>query len=174
MRLSWQHGLSRVLALSAPLFAALMIAGCSSSGRFAGPSWNLTGGKGATPIPERPLAQSPQTAHPSASEPNTPAYRGGRDPVTGRALGTPPAVLQPQSQGASHPAQPLAPSAQRLVQAPSRGAASPSHHRTIEVRPGQSLAAIAGEHRVSISALMQANGLRDPYITPGQQLIIPR
>ena len=29
---------------------------------------------------------------------------------------------------------------------------------------------IAGEHRVSIASLMQANGLRDPYVIPGQHV----
>jgi LysM repeat protein len=45
--------------------------------------------------------------------------------------------------------------------------------RTVEVLPGHSLAVIAARHRVSIAALMAANKMRDPYVYPGQVLILP-
>jgi hypothetical protein len=57
--------------------------------------------------------------------------------------------------------------------APPPRSSTGAQSRTIEVRPGQSLAMIAAEHRVSIAALMQANGLRDAYVIPGQMLTIP-
>lgn len=158
---------------------ASTLAACSSGGKLGGPSWNLTGGKGAAPIPERPIhANPPQAAgHPAPERP--PIYRGGRDPVSGRA----PAWGSPQGFDTSRaPAQqPVgAPPASGNAQpssaplyTPPRPAAGPAGARTIEVRPGQSLSLIAAEHRVSIASLMQANGLRDAYVIPGQTLVIP-
>jgi murein DD-endopeptidase MepM/ murein hydrolase activator NlpD len=45
--------------------------------------------------------------------------------------------------------------------------------RTIEVQEGDSLYGIAKRYGVSISALMDANGLRGGSIKPGQQLVLP-
>jgi hypothetical protein len=180
MRLSWPYGFARAVAVTVPLIAALLSAGCSNTGRFAGPSWNLTGGKGSAPLPPQPVyQQQPQAAGLPASARHAPSYQNGRDPITGRTpgFGSPqhgmdarplPPPTQPQ-QSQPRPAQPPA-----YRPGPASGTATPLQHRMVEVRPGQSLAAIAGEQRVSIAALMQANGLRDPYVIPGQQLIIPR
>ena len=46
---------------------------------------------------------------------------------------------------------------------------------TYTVRRGDTLAAIAGRHRSSVSELSQLNGIRPPnyVIQPGQQLIVP-
>jgi hypothetical protein len=181
---------ARPCGLFVPLVLALALSGCSSS-KLSGPSWNLTGGKGATPIPERPINPNPpQAAGLPAPERQPPIYRGGRDPVSGRApgWGTPPAgfdnrasqpqAAQPQYQGQPPAYVPGASAPGAPVYAPSGGAAMPSAGsgngpRTVDVRPGQSLASIAAENRVSIASLMQANKLRDAYVIPGQQLVIP-
>lgn len=187
MRYPGQCALRRASSLLVParlaaLCAALMIAGCSGGGRFAGPSWNLTGGKGAAPLPEQPIHRQPQAAGLPAPERQPPIYRGGRDPVSGRA----PGWGAPQSGFETRPLPQASPQQNQMQQpavrqpdtrtpsSPSRGAQGAPAGHLVEVRPGQSLAMIAGEHRVSIASLMQANGLRDPYIIPGQQLVIPQ
>jgi hypothetical protein len=184
---------ARPCGLFVPLVLALALAGCSSS-KLSGPSWNLTGGKGATPIPERSINPNPpQAAGLPAPERQPPIYRGGRDPVSGRApgWGTPPAGFdnrssQPPSAqpSSSQPYQSQPPAYNPGAVAPGApvyspgGAAMPTAApgygpRTVDVRPGQSLASIAADNRVSIASLMQANKLRDAYVIPGQQLVIP-
>lgn len=171
---------ARAFGRIVPVLAfAVTVAGCSASGKLSGPNWNLTGGKGAAPIPERPInAHPPQPAGLPAPERQPPIYRGGRDPVSGRAptWGGPPQGFQPRA--AQHPAtQPLQPTSQPAatpVYRPQSGAAPGGYAPPrIEVKPGQSLASIATQHRVSIASLMQVNGLRDAYVIPGQTLVIP-
>jgi LysM domain len=174
------------------LAAALVVAGCSNSGRFAGPSWNLTGGKDAVLLPPKQgLPPQPTSAAPDQPPPPV-VYRGGRDPITGRAPqwgGPQPGIERTQLAPLPEPAQPAAspnlqPIQTRPPQAPhslpqQTPAARPKAAEvtprggTVEVRPGQSLASIAGEHRVSIASLMSTNSLRDPYVIPGQILKLP-
>ena len=141
--------------------SSLLVSACASGGTFPGPSWNLTGAKDAAQMP-------PKAIVPAHSQPVPPVtYRGGRNPVSGRALAfgsSPHAYALP-------PAQP--PSAAQAL--PSVQAPAPAVRASqVEVRPGQSLATIASEQRVSIASLMAANKLRDPYVIPGQVLTIPR
>lgn len=144
--------------------ACLCLGACSGGSTFPGPSWNLTGGRQAAELPAKPVATplAPQQS------PNT--YRGGRDPVTGRAA----------TFGGSPQAFPLPPAAPDIAaRTPPPAATQPMpvpgvRASQVEVRPGQSLAAIAAEQRVSIASLMAANKLRDPYVIPGQVLAIPR
>ena len=139
--------------------AALLVGACSGAGTFPGPSWNLTGGKDATRPPQQPST----------------TYRGGRDPITGRSAtwggtpqGGPPPAIEVQPLPAAMPPPPS------LRQSPSPAHVPAVRASQVEVRPGQSLAAIAAEQRVSIASLMAANKLRDPYVIPGQVLVIPR
>jgi hypothetical protein len=188
MRFSPWAALGRPYGVSMAAAAALFLAGCSANAKLSGPSWNLTGGKGATPIPERPInANPPQPAAVPQPNGNVPVYRGGRDPVSGRAptWGAPPQgfATQPQQSPPAYvpPQQPAsapqpsynAPAYTPPVQQPRAPVATQNGARTVEVRPGQSLAIIASEQRVSIAALMQANNLRDAYVIPGQTLVIP-
>lgn len=161
---------------------ALLLAGCSNGPTLKGPSWNLTGSRNAVPT------ASPQTAiTPPAPQP---AYRGGRDPVTGRAQteGAPspaiaaapapqpphtPPVAAPQVRTAAVTPPPM-PVVQPTPPAQPMATASGGRPQVVEVKQGDSLAKIAAEHKVSIASLMQANKLRDPYISPGQWLVMPR
>jgi hypothetical protein len=153
--------------------ATALLAACSNATRFNdGPTWSLTGGKDAAPPP------------PGRVEPT---YRGGRDPATGRAV---------QQQGAMAPGAPagngqyIAPPPRPYDQAPAaqpgavpaRGVAGATYaqlgtntyaRKIVTVQPGDSLASVAAAHRVSIASLMFANNLRDAYVSPGQQLVIP-
>lgn len=158
----------RVAALVTGLACALVAAGCSNKS-MPGPSWNLTGhGDLARRPPEPVYAEPPRAAAlppPATAQPSA-TYRGGRDPVTGRAPayhGTEPVVSQPQPRGSAPAAAPRPPSV----------AAANSRVRSVEVRPGQTLSMIANDNRVSIASLMAANNLRDPYLIPGQVLVIP-
>ena len=169
-------GLGRMMPFVAVATVCAVTSGCSNSGRFAGPSWNLTGGKDTLPMPSQPVYATP--TQPPVSAPGQPqppvVYRGGRDPVTGRAL-------PPVGSRQTIEQMPLAPPAEPRsapMQAGQTPIGQPSSYRparpgTVEVKPGQSLAIIASEHRVSIASLMTANQLRDPYVIPGQQLVIP-
>ena len=145
---------------------SVLVSACSGASSFPGPSWNLTGGKDAAQLPPKTpaVALTPQ--------PPLSSYRGGRDPVTGRA---------PSFGGSSQafslpPAQPPSPGTAPTLPAASRPPAQVLNVRAaqVEVRPGQSLATIAADQRVSIASLMAANKLRDPYVIPGQVLTIPR
>lgn len=153
--------------------ATALLAGCSNATRFNdGPTWSLTGGKDAAPPP------------PGRTEP---AYRGGRDPVTGRAVqqqsgiapGAPPANGQhlpppPRPYDQALAAQPGTPPARGVAGVASTQLGSNAYgRRIITVQPGDSLAGVAAAHRVSIASLMFANNLRDAYVLPGQQLVIP-
>jgi hypothetical protein len=167
--------------------ASAMLAGCSASGSIRGPSWNLTGGRDSVPPPPKPAEPLRPVATPSAPAAPVVTYRGGRDPVTGRApsLGGPPQGLDQrgwdrgpesvQPMPVNRPA--AAPVMERAPLPPVAPAAAPvinkQGHRTVDVLPGHSLAMIAKRHNVSIAALMQVNGLRDPYVYPGQQLVLP-
>lgn len=196
------------LSSGAPLRAALLAAavslgGCGNGPSISGPSWNLTGSRtSVAPSPSTSITQPPKTE---------PVYRGGRDPVTGRAEPEAPApakvaALAPPTQ---LPAQaPALAAAPKLVQPPSHAtppppttAAAPTPTPTptltpvaaattalapvavmkpagrpqvVEVKQGDSLARIASEYKVSIASLMHANKLRDPYIAPGQWLVLPK
>ena len=170
MRISSGAAASR-RAFFVAVCAATGLGACSSGSTFPGPSWNLTGGKDtAQPKPIAPLDARETSRPPDPTKPAA-TYRGGRDPVTGRAPpwgGTSQAVALPPAQ--------LAPVGQSL---PPPQAAAPAHAPAprasqVEVKPGQSLSTIAAEQRVSIAALMTANRLRDPYVIPGQVLIVPR
>ena len=50
---------------------------------------------------------------------------------------------------------------------------APSAVGTVEVRQGDTLYSLARSHNVAVSALMKANGLRDPNLHLGQKLVIP-
>jgi hypothetical protein len=164
----------RVSTLLAVVSLALVMGACSHT-TMPGPTWNLTGGKDRAPLPPKAIYAEPprQAALPPTPPSQLPVapYRGGRDPITGRAPtfggtqpglqptpATPPAMTQPS------------PAEQRSQAAPAQN----SRGRVVEVRPGQTLTMIAAEQRVSLASLMAANNLRDPYLIPGQMLTIPR
>jgi hypothetical protein len=182
------HGRSAFLRTVIPfviIAGSVGLAGCSASGSIRGPSWNLTGGRDAVPPPPKPVEPIRPAAMPHEA-PAPHAYRGGRDPVTGRAptWGGAPQGFEPRDRerpSASIPPSPVlraAPPPPSVQMAPlppmtSRPAPQAAAPRTVEVLPGQSLAMIAKRNNISIAVLMQANNLRDPYVFPGQVLILP-
>jgi hypothetical protein len=150
-----RHVVMSVLVLAAG------VAGCSNSTRLEGkPQWSLTGGREQLPPPAPATAQTPQ-------------YKGGRDPVTGRA----PPYSMPSDRVERVPlGEPRAAGSVAALPAGTSAALDAGKHNgrpVIEVRPGDSLASIAREHRVAIASLMFANGLRDAYVYPGQKLVLP-
>lgn len=170
-RPSARVGRSAVFAVISLAFAL----GACSHNSMPGPTWNLTGGKDRAPLPPKPIyAEPPRHSAlplPVPSQQPVVTYRGGRDPITGRA---------PSLGGTQPGLQPLQAPSPALTQprpADQRSDVLPAHKggaRVVEVRPGQSLSMIATEQRVSIASLMAANNLRDPYLIPGQTLTIPR
>ncbi len=57
---------------------------------------------------------------------------------------------------------------------PRQIAARPSAGTVVQVQDGDTITDIASRHKVSISAIMSENRLKDPNIFPGMQLRIPR
>ena len=49
----------------------------------------------------------------------------------------------------------------------------PVSNNTIEVQPGDTLTALAKQHRVSVAELMSVNNLQSPIVRPGQKLALP-
>jgi len=162
------------LAALAAASAAVLVGACSSTpSRFqqSRPSYGLTGGA------ENLQSSAPSGVHSDApvesngaqrrDDPHANAvYRGGRDPLTGKAQpptwGSPPTVGQPgQAQQAG-------------VAAPRTGQRSQVAGRTvIEVGEGDTLYGLSTKYRVSMNSIMLANGLNDPSLAPGQRLVIP-
>ena len=106
-------------------------------------------------------------------------YKGGRDPVSGIAPnldGTlpepPPPQRKAQSAGAGRAI--AATRAQTVAIAqPSASASSVVAGPTVQVQPGDTLSKIARTNGVSVTALMQVNGLSTPAIMAGQTLVLP-
>ena len=130
----------RVAPLS-PVLAALMLGACGSSGPGRmpdGPNWSLAD---KPPVALGGAGASPQTAAPNAGP--SYEYRGGRNPVTGRAA---------------------------QIGATSAAAVAP---RRVEIRKGDTLHGLSLTYHVSVKALMEANNLSTTTIIPGKKLVIP-
>ncbi len=176
------------------LSACTLVQGCSSSNRDGGgggSSWKLWGNDSAR---NEQTAANKSAPHETSKQPSSfdndgppasPVYRGGRDPVTGRASNewppASPAPIQsatlaplpaspPQYPIQSNPAPSYRPSAP-YASAPGAIAASPGG--VVEVKHGDTLYRIAKENNVTVPALMQANGLPNETIKLGQRLNIP-
>ena len=154
------------------------------------------------PIPRESMRQSqaplaPQGDYrPDSREDYRPAYRSGpRDgdrmaqPQGGdssvRMAGLPePYDRSPPQRSIASPTPPAPPASYDAGRVPSRSippqatfnppvkSAQPQGE-TIEVRPGDTLFALAKKHRVPMSELMQANSLTSPQLKIGQQLVLP-
>lgn len=201
--------LSSARPAAVAIVAMLALAGCSNGPSLSGPSWNLTGSRMSVSTPPKVMSQ-PASADANAPQP---VYRGGRDPVTGRASADgapaqplaslasppttvaaatpppagPPAAPPPRSVAAPAAVQASVPQAAPVpavapppTQAPPVAVSAPSavpsgqRPQVVEVQQGDSLAKLASQYKVSIASLMQANKLRDPYISPGQWLVLPK
>ena len=142
---------------------------------------------------EQTAAAQPRSAYDADAPPAAqPLYRGGRDPVSGRAQDWAPAAPAHQSQPTAVERSAIAPMptyAPPPVSHPNAYAPPPQAHgagvpraapqatasgpTNIEVRHGETLYRIARAHNVTVPALMQANGLTSETIRAGQRLNIP-
>jgi LysM repeat protein len=147
--------------------AATGVAGCAKSNPD-GPTWSLTGSRGAAPLPPEPISPRPE-------------YKGGRDAQTGlaRAPGPQPiTAIQPARHAAVEIA-PLPPIAGQAANTKPAAAPAARPGRTadgrtiIDVQTGDTLTSISAAHHVSVAALMFANNLRSPAVQPGMRLVLP-
>ena len=148
---------------------------------------------GNDPAHRGTIARPPSAYDLDGPPPRTaePAYRGGRDPVSGRAdnwppaapppvasrppapvpqYNSPPAAAYPQSAYAQPPASPYGYTSPAYRPAPVPAPAGPG---SVEVRQGDTLYRIARAYNVTVPELMQANGLQNESIRPGQRIYIP-
>lgn len=168
-----------------------------------GNSWSLSGNDSTrarqadAPPPQRPREEWRQPANFEADAPGgyppRGTYRGGRDPLTQRAEQWPPAAPPgerasvatlppaapppvttvaaapaPQTYRTLPPQQPSAvPPAAQIPYAPAASAG------TVQVRAGDTLYRIAMAHKVTVQAIMQANGMTSETVKAGQRLVIP-
>jgi LysM repeat protein len=175
----------RIIAGWSIIALASLLSACSSSR-----STNEARLGGDDPAP----AASRQASQPAWQQPSRydadgapqPAYRGGRDPVSGRAQEWAPAAPHqpaPTQSAALPPLPPATPAHQQY--APPPYAANPpvntppptreamASGNSIEVRHGDTLYRIARAYGVTVPAIMQANNLPNETIRPGQRLTIP-
>lgn len=130
--------------------AMLMLGGCGGGNLGpmpSGPSWSLAD---KTPASLGGASATDQASAATAASPYE--YRGGRDPVTGRA------------DGVQSPVPPIAPAAAQ---------AAGAQGRSVVIRKGDTLHGLSLTHRVSVKALMAANNMKSTVIIPGKTLIIP-
>ncbi len=120
---------------------------------------------------------APTYQPPAASRRQSPPYPSQTrpEPQTRAAALPPSTARQPYRTLTS-------PSPARTTTAPARSAPRPaatrpspsSNPRLVEVQPGDTLIGLADRHNVSISELMNINGLSSPVLRPGQKLLLPR
>lgn len=177
----------RIIAGCSIIALAGFLSACSSS---RSTSEARLGGDDPPPAASHQLSQ-PAWQQPSRYDADgapQPAYRGGRDPVSGRAQEWAPAAphqpaptqsaalpplpsaapaQQPYGQQPYHPHQ----ARQQYAPLPTREAMASGN--SIEVRQGDTLYRISRAYGVTVPAIMQANNLPSETIRPGQRLTIP-
>lgn len=136
--------------------------------------------QGCSSTPDTAVAPSgaaqppPKTSGFEADGPPSVTYRGGRDPITGKAAEWTPngpvetsAIAPPPSPGRPLPGARSAPQ-------PLAASAGIGLQGKVKVRPGDTLDSIAQAHGITVTALMQANRMTGRSIKVGQQLVIPQ
>lgn len=130
------------LVLSA---TAGMLGACSGNSNVSdGPGWSLAD---KTPVALGAAGASTKTTNAAASPYD---YRGGRDPVTGRAA----------TIGAPEPA--------------IAGETTDPVPRMVQIKKGDTLHGLSLTYHVSVKAIMAANNLTSSLIIPGKTLVIPQ
>lgn len=164
------------------LLAATTIGACSASiTQDEGPGWSLAERSGGSAAPTRsePLDLS-QTDDRGAARPNPTAaapgygYKGGRDPVTGKAN-----VVEGNSEKIDVPVKSV--KATAAVGAATKPLSAPTTAtqpkatggRETIVAKGDTLHGLSLKHHVSVKSIMTANNLTTSKIYPGQKLVIP-
>jgi murein DD-endopeptidase MepM/ murein hydrolase activator NlpD len=159
------HGVAVALALA--------VGGCSADvTRFDFPSFGLTSKgneTGSLPTPPESVARRDRSFDDAPGAP--PRGAGLGDAARGDRLANAPDYAPPPNAGYAPGPDRNAP--RRLDRAPPpRAAAAPGE--SIQVQQGDTLYGIAKRYGVSISALIEVNGLKDgASIKPGQQLFLP-
>ncbi|MBX9926623.1 MAG: LysM peptidoglycan-binding domain-containing protein [Hyphomicrobiaceae bacterium] len=157
---------------------AVAVSACSTQViRDDGPGWSLAD----RPAPPSVSPSQRSTVGAAIRDPSPPpkpatadaVYKGGRDPVTGKAV----------SEGAVSPEPKLAVRKVKATTEPSRTAAltpgsaatsaDAATAATATVAKGDTLHGLSLKHKVSVKALMTANNLTTNKIFPGQKLVIP-
>lgn len=136
--------------------------------------------QGCSSTPDTAVAPSsaapppPKTSGFEADGPPSVTYRGGRDPITGKAAEwTPNGPVETSAIAPlPSPGRPL-PVARSAPQ-PLAASAGIGLQGKVKVRPGDTLDSIAQAHGITVTALMQANRLTGRSIKVGQLLVIPQ
>lgn len=163
--------LSRALMVA----AATLLCGCSSA-RFA-----MNEDLRATPSRQVPGSGTAHAQRQALGRPPTPAGHAER-PAGPTAPAAAPSATEPTALTRSPQSQPLHAAApvdgrhagHPAAPAPSTPAAPALPRGAIIVQPGDTLYVLSRRHGVSISALMDANGLTSLALQPGQVLRLPR
>lgn len=166
----------------AALACACALAGCANGNSSpSGLSARQATAAVPAPIPPQAMAEPPPEVPPGPPAKSY-AYRGGRDPLTGMAAtveGAPepltvdangdvvaPLVDKRGGKGAAG-------NGKAGKAWPGKGAALAADG-SIVVQKGDTLSRIAHRYRVTVAALMSANGLTSANIVAGQRLVVPR
>jgi murein DD-endopeptidase MepM/ murein hydrolase activator NlpD len=171
---------SRVCATVAIAMAGTLLAGCSTNiARLENPPPVQTADKAPTPSASI-YNQRSGTGGPV--EPNSWPNSGARGPLPPPAVQSNTARVErapdqppPLAGGPIASVNPSVPFDAPKAKSEARGQApAPSASGTsVEVQPGDTLYGLSKKHRVPISALMSANGLKSADLKPGQKLVIP-
>jgi len=183
--------------LIATSLIAALAGGCSADvARFDFPGLGINGGDVATPPrPNAPMRSGSKSlidqgpagaadATPGAYVPPPPRDSGVKvaalpeplpasPPLQSSPAQSPPAQNAPASSSPLQPEPRRAPPA--FVSGSSNGAeaTAAAQGQTIEVQSGDTLYGLSKKHKVSVSELMSANGLKGPALKPGQKLVLP-
>ncbi len=160
------------LCTCAAVMLVALLQGCSSS-----PNTPLAQPNGSAPQQQPSQQQTwQQPSKFDADGPPSGTYRGGRDPVTGKAQewssNSPvetSAITPIPSPGRPAPVARNAPPPPPLATSTSIGILG-----KVKVRQGDTLESIAQAHGITVTALMQANRLTGRNIKVGQQLVVPQ
>lgn len=173
------------------LSLAVLAGGCSADvGRFDFPGSGFAdrgGTTGSLPTPRETVYRSPTGYLGAGTAPpaDLPPVASNSDPSAGiyappraqKPSGVQVAALPPAEASPSHSpplARHSAPAGRPAAAKPAPSAAAPiATGEQIEVKRGDTLFAIARQHRVSLNELMKANGLSSPALKPGQKLVLP-
>jgi LysM repeat protein len=176
------------------VLSGLPLAACGTASPLppvsSGPSWSLSRSNADLSAPRGGTLPTGRSDTAPAQQPQY-SYRGGRDPVTGRALtpseplpAAPRAVAQPGSLPDSAPQRPVArdPGVRAVAAYKPIAPGTPYTPAKLEtvrkgerltVMQGDTITAIAHRHRVSVAEIMRVNSMTTPILQPGQQVLIP-
>ncbi len=177
-----QKGASRAGAMLCAATTAALLASLTACSSSSGTRLGQPGGAPAQQTSQQTAQQGQPQAwrQPSqfdADGPPSGTYRGGRDPVTGKAQEWSPnssvetsAITPMPSPGRPQPVARNAPAQQPQATGSGIGILG-----KVKVRQGDTLESIAHAHGITVTALMQANRMTGRgSLKVGQQLVVPQ